>query len=287
MVSLWTALLLLAGLGLAGCSEDSEKPPEEFAPPTLLAITAVGAASVSLQWGGSSDEPLDNFEGYIVFWNPNSSIANLTPDLFPASVDSITVAKGTLAATVTGLAQGTKYFFHVRATKTNGDLSRGTNEVNAGPRPGGTGIIYEKAAAAGNPSAFDFSTGREISFVIEKRDSCDVYFGTALANDASADPYLKSPHIVVSPNDWSSRNTKIKDLGFTSDWDSFTTTSDTGWQDKAALSQNHVYVLKTPENNYVKLFVTQISGTYPNRTVTFDYAFQPIANYASFSPRRP
>lgn len=288
-----TVLLLglMGALLVAGCGEDTEKPEEEFAPPTALRIVGAGTDAIAISWGRSSDEGLGNFEGYIIYWNANSSLASLQPPNFPATAKSDTVLKGEPKSyTVQDLDQGTKYFIHVRAYKSNGDYSRGTNEIDAAPRPEGTGTIYEKAAPTGNNSGFDFSAGQSFSFVIENRDNIDIYLGTVNTNDSGGDLYLKSPDQVQSANDWSSRASFIKDEGTAdtrAEYDEVTTTTDSGWLKKAAVLLNHVYVIKTPENNYAKIWITAISGTSGTRTITFQWAFQPITNYPSFSPRKP
>lgn len=282
---------LMGALFVAGCGEDTEKPEEEFAPPTALKIVGNGTDAIAISWGRSSDEGVGNFEGYIIYWNPNSSLAGIQPPDFPQTAESDSVLKGEPKSyTIQGLTQGTKYFIHVRAYKSNGDFSRGTNELDAAPRPEGTGTIYEKAAALENDSGFDFSEGTSFSFVIENRDNIDIYLGTVNANDSGGDLQLKSPDQVQSANDWSSRASFIKDEGTAdtqADYDEVSSTEDTGWQKKSAVLLNHVYAIKTPENHYVKLWVTAVSGSSPNRTITFQWAYQPIVNYPSFSPGRP
>jgi hypothetical protein len=282
--------LVVGAVILAGCGSDEEKTEVEFAPPTALEIDGVGTSAIAVEWSKSPDELLSNFEGYLVYWNPGGSLAGMQPSQFPASADSAAVTKTTHSYTVQGLDEGTKYFIHVRAYKSNGDFSRGTNEINASPRPEGTGSIYEKASALENDSAFDLSEGQHYSFVIENASHCDIYLGTVQANDASGDLYLKSPDQVQSSNNWTSRNTQLKDIGFAGDraaFDSLATTTDSGWLKKSLIIPNHVYAIKTPDNHFAKLWVIGTDGTSPNRTINFTYAYQTVENYASFSPRKP
>ena len=48
---------------VVGCSNDTEKPEEEFAPPTSLKVASVGVTTATVEWGKSSDEGLGNFLG--------------------------------------------------------------------------------------------------------------------------------------------------------------------------------------------------------------------------------
>ena len=47
---------------------------------------------------------------------------------------------------------------------------------------------------------------------------------------------------------------------------------------------DQVIVVKLPDNRYAKLKITARSGVYPDRTVTFVWAYQPILNYPRFAP---
>lgn len=284
--------LVLVAAMLVGCSEDTEKPPEEFAPPGTLTIAGVGESAIAVRWGASSDEPLSNFHSYAVYWNPGESIRNVLPADFPVTAMGDTVPKGEgRTYTIENLDQGTQYYVHVRALKSNGDFSVGSNEVSAAPRPQGDGVIYE--FASNSPSAFDFSGGVTGPMQSTRKDSCDVYLGTAQSNDQSGALFLKSPDKVsVNPQNWTTRVTQIKDVGLANndvEYDAITTTNDSGWSSSRtiAVELNHVYIFKTPENHYAKMWITGTTGVPPNRTVMFMYAYQPIVNYASFSPRKP
>jgi len=277
-------LLLAVSVFVLSCEEVTTKPPTEFAPPSNLQIVAIGVNSVQLAWSPSPDAGLDDFGGYIIYSSPGISYRDSLETSIPASVRRDTVAKSTTAVTIAGLSQNQKYFFHVRGFKTNGDVTIGSNEVNAAPRPEGTVMLYEFASELGFPSAFDFDQGEAVSMVWANKDLIDIYLGTSDAQDQEGLLWIKSPHLVSSANDWTERTSLIKILG-TGPFDSYTSVTDEDWTDHAEVQQGTVIAVKTPDNRYAKIKITGYLGQFPNRTVQFQWAYQPIPNYPRFSPK--
>ncbi len=290
MRKMWLGKLLLAVgmiiLGLACEGENPVAPSEEFAPPTNLTYIT-DSSSVTLMWNHSPDNGLDDFLGYFVYV-AESSIVSLGADslLDPYKANREPVTDNSYS--VGGLTRGQRYYFHVRAVKgpdtLEYTLSNPTNEVHTSPVLIGTGTLYEFSSPLGNPSGYDFSGSRAYFMVHDNANYIDIYLGTTEEDDGAGDLTLKSPHIVQSTHpEWESRISYIKSLG--TGWDNYNQTADdfsTPEYHYERVYTGRVYAIKTPDNHFVKLEVTGTSGTFPNRTVTFRYAYQEITGYGHF-----
>lgn len=272
----------LLGLGMTGCSDDSTTvPPEDFAPPTSL--RAINAnEQITVRWTASPDEALSEFKRYNIY-RGTSSLLNVDS----GQLEQLGYRIGSVDAEVdsfrTTVANGTLYYFHVRAEKDNGDLSGASNEVLASGRPEGSGRILEEFAADGD-SGFDFSSGLTVSLNQDNPDRfvlTDVYLGTGAADDASSAVLsLKSPALLVRLNsEWSGYNATVKFLG--TDWE-VNTTTDGGFAAKLDILTGAVYAIKTPGGNYAKLKVEAMTGVAGSRSITFRYAYQPVPNQIQF-----
>lgn len=278
--SLGVALLL--GLGTVGCGSDNPtQPPEEFAPPTNLSASN-GNEQIVVYWESSPDEQLGEFKRYNIY---RGSVSLQNTDA--GQLETLGYRIGSVVAGVdsfrTTVANGTLYYIHVRAEKDNGDLSIGTNEVQAAGRSSGTGRILEELAAEGN-SGFDFSNGNTVSLNQDNPERfvlTDLYLGTSAADDASTAPLsLKSPALLVRLNsEWASYIASIKFLG--TDWD-VNTTTETGFAPQLDVLAGAVYAIKTPGGNYAKLEVDAISGAAGSRSITFRYSYQPTPGLIQF-----
>lgn len=281
--SFLVGLALFLGMGLSACSDDDNTmvPPDEFAPPTNLSA-ANGNSEILVQWAASPDEGSSDFSRYNVY-RGTSTLMNVEA----SQLDQLGYKIGSVGSGVdsfsTTVANGTLYFFHVRAEKDNGNLSATSNEVQASARPEGAGRILEEFAANGE-SGFDFSTGLAVSL---NQDNAarftltDIYLGTGAVDDASTSGLsLKSPAFLVRLNsEWTSQIATIKFLG--TDWD-VNTTSATGFGEQTDVLAGAVYAIRTPDGNYAKLGVDSISGEAGSRSITFRYAFQPTPNLIQF-----
>lgn len=283
---LFAGLLLGILVIIWGCSETNPvKPEEEFAPPRNLTYIT-DSSSVTLIWQHSPDKNLRDFLGYYVYM-ATTSIADIDQDsVLRRYLVNRTPLRDTIC-TVLNLRQGTRYYFHVRSVKgtdtTEYSLSKASNEVDTAPVLIGSGTIYEFRSTLGNPSGFSFAENRAYSMVYTNASHIDIYLGTTRSDDTEGDLVLKSPDLVSSTNpDWRTRVTQIKTLG--TGWNNFNATTDAGWNSSRyeLVSLGRVYAIKTPDNHFVKLEVTNLSGSYPNRTITFRYAYQPITNYTHF-----
>lgn len=276
-------ILVTGALGISGCGDDSTtEPPEEFAPPTNLRAVN-GNESVVVRWLPSPDEALDEFKRYNIYRGTTSLLS-----VDPGQLEQLGNKVGSVNAGVdsfkTTVANGTLYYFHVRAEKDDGGFSGPSNEVQAAGRAEGSGEILEEFASDGD-SGFDFSSGETVSLRQDNPDRfvlTDVYLGTGAANDDPGSVLsLKSPELLARLNgEWTNRKALIKIIG--TDWDVNTTTS-TGFESQFNILVGAVYAIKTPgTSNYAKLMVESIDGTAGSRSITFRYAYQPTPNLIQF-----
>jgi len=273
---------LILGLGTFGCGDSSTtEPPEEFAPPTHLAANN-GNEQIVVNWVASPDEGLSDFKHYNIY-RGTSSLLNTDA----GQLEQLGYKIGSSVAGVdsfrTTVANGTLYYFHVRAEKDNGNLSGTSNEVQAAGRPEGSGRILEEFAAEGN-SGFDFSIGSTVSLDQDNEDRftlTDIYLGTGAADDASTSVLsLKSPALLIRLNDeWANRDASIKFLG--TDWD-VNSTPDGGFAPQLDVLAGAVYAIKTPGGNYAKLKIDAMEGLPGSRSITFRYSFQSTPNLIQF-----
>ncbi len=284
----WLGGLMTAGLAcgvllLAGCGDDDKTtaPPEVLAPPTNLRAVN-GHEQVTVRWSPSPDAALSDFRRYNIYRGtaPLLSIDAYQLEQLGNKVGSVAAGVDTFRTTV---ANGTLYYFHVRAEKTSGLLSGPTNEVQAAGRAEGSGRVLEEFASDGD-SGFDFSSGLTVSLDQDNPDRfvlTDVYLGTGAADDdPSAVLSIKSPELLARLNgEWASRQASVKFLG--TDWEASTTAS-TGFSTQLDVLSGAVYAIKTPGNTYAKIKVESIDGSAGSRSITFRFAHQSTPNLIQF-----
>lgn len=281
-------IILAGAVGITGCGDDDSttQPPEEFAPPTNLRAVN-GDEFVIVRWSPSPDEALDNFRRYNIY-RGTQSLLNVNPgqlEQLGNKIGSVAAGVDTFRATV---ANGTLYYFHVRAETDDGKFSGASNEVQAAGRTDGSGVILEEFASDGD-SGFDFSSGNTVSLRQDNPDRfvlTDIYLGTVDPEDdpAGAVLSLKSPELLARLNaEWTNRKALMKIIG--TDWDMNTTTTD-GFVNQFNVLVGAVYAIKTPGsnniNNYAKLMVESIDGEAGSRSITFRFAYQPTPNLIQF-----
>lgn len=149
-------------------------------------VAAAKDSSVVLTWKDATDE--DIF-GYLVSWKAESQGRALVA----LEKDSLIAAKGQQGCVVTGLTNGTKYTFTVKAMDTSGNTSGGVT-VKAAPKAGETlKISLSVPEAKSNTSVtvtVNITTAAEkIVDVVYKKDGSEV--ASKLLADSSAIPAVK------------------------------------------------------------------------------------------------
>jgi hypothetical protein len=269
-----------------GCSSEDVVNPTELEPPTNFRVTALPAdgGQVALAWDGAVGE----YVGYRIYADTQSRQSlDDAEQLAPYLVDD--VGSATQAATIFLPDSHTYYYIHVRAYTDDNDLSRASNELHVIARPQGqNAVIYEFLAASGNPSGFDLSTGEAISMSVtndERHDRVDFFVGYAGGTAGGGDLYLWDPREASDQYE----NT-AGFAGMTQSFDNLEIIpAGTSFSDRVSVSVGKVVAVKVTDENaithYAKLEIAAIGGTTPNRTVTFEWAYQPEPDRPELVPQ--
>lgn len=269
-------LLLLPIVFLLSCDSESVVEPEELEPPSNLIVTDIpgSGGQMELEWDGA----VGDYIGYRIYRH-TQSLQSLddTEELAPYMINEVGAA--TQSTTVNVGDSYTYYYVHVRAYTEENDLSRASNELYVIARPLDEGaVVYEFSSQAGNPSGFDLSEGTAVSMATtneNRHDLVDFFLGYSGGTSGNGDLYLWNPKEASSDY----QNT----TGFLGVSDSFDdlTEAPTGanYADHVAITTGAVVaVMITDEfaiTHYAKLEFTRIDGTEPNRTLVFNWAYQP------------
>ena len=159
---------------------------------------------------------------------------------------------------------GKKYYVHIRLKGANSRISLPSNEVVALPRPEGQMVLHETKSK--NYSAFDFE---HLKMVASKNKHADIVFD--FVEDA---PKLRSPHL---------RKKKLrKTLFVSSNMEEDEFSEDTNFYEEITLSEGQTIIAKTERGNYARLTVEALGGSFPDRFVRINYAYQLIKNLPKF-----
>lgn len=286
-----SALAMATTVFIAGCSDDTVKPPNEFAPPSSLTFRNFqinsSSGGVQLTWNLSPDDSgnFSEFAGYNVY-RDTASMTNLDASELATKL-IMSLDAGTSTYTDGTGVLGTKYFYGVRARRDNGDVSVSSNEVDTARIVAGTLASIAEYAASG-PSGFNVALGRAFSVMPANADSIDFYLGT-LDDTASGALLLKSPSLISDSPPWNTRVTGFKLL----DSDASSTTT-TGFDSSIVLGttnteiEDKIIAVKLAPNflgetHYAKVEILIFNdGGSGNRSVQLTWHYQPIPAYARF-----
>jgi hypothetical protein len=243
-----------------------------------------GNLRVSIGWTATPDEGSAGFRQYNIY-RGTTTLQSIDATQLPNYEVGATGA-GELTFLDTIPANGVRYYYHVRAEKSDGTLSGASNEAVAAGREEGTGRIIEEFVSEGD-SGFDLSTGLTVSLDgdnADRFDLTDLYLGTTAENDASTSPLaLKSPELLarLGNDEWLAKDADIKQIG--TDFDVTTTEAPgAGWANSQDAVEGNVYAIKTPSGNYAKIKILDVEGLAGARKITFKYAYQPTAGLVLF-----
>jgi hypothetical protein len=271
-----------------GCGGDhgkSTSPAVPLAPPTDLAYRN-GDGAIFLEWSASPDDGTAGFQGYVLY-RDTQSMAGLSGTELELRL--LTVLQATTYEDE--VDNGVRYYYAVRAIRDDGTLSDPTAEIDTAARAVGQARIWEFADSV-EPSGFELSTGDVLPMTAENIDRIDLYLGTTERNDdASGLLAIKSPHLVASAEDWSSRVAGMKLIG---SWDDPTTTPDS-LESQVTLGPpadavGKVLAIRTPEDaggqvHFAKIRILSVTGAPGDRSMEIEYAYQAVPDYIRF--RRP
>jgi hypothetical protein len=276
-------LLIGFGFGFLGsdCSSVTTEPetPVTVAPAADLTIVvnavAGGNSFAIASWNQSTDHSKTDFKGYIIVTYEVDSVGvNIS------KFDSVVVLKTeSRKRNIASISRFKRYKTYVYAVNNSDKLSTPISSIiYAGVFYNNDGIIDEfkdtspaKSGYGWNPST---GVGVQYSFALANFSNIDLHMrmdGTVLTfySPKQGDSRARSTKYFQVPGDKQSAFDLVE--GLTEPILS-----------KISVIKDNVYLLKTQDNIYIKLWVKNIkttgSGVSAYQTVEFDYKVQPIVN---------
>lgn len=301
-------LVLSAGLITAGCGDDKTTDPQfTFGPPGTTSMVT-GSTTVRLAWGASSFEGSSDFGGYNVYVDEVPIAANddagfLAARLVNTSPISATTFTVSSTASSGSLQQGTRYYFHVRTRRLNGDLSDASNEVETSPRPEGTNgadpsqYMYDDAGLTQTKSGYGWNvlTGQGVAYsATALNDSLVDVLMAEEPNSPDDGSLILSPAAADFTIGWARRNhTLFKDLGAgDAAWQIAVAPEPSSMAESVKIQADHTYAIRTHDGHWTKLRVTDLvknvdvaldgGGTAQLNYARFTYAVQLIGGFGRF-----
>lgn len=280
-------------LMISGC-DDAENifktvEKEKFAPPLgLTSVTQDG--QVTLFWYTSNYEK--DFGGYYVFmaqgdYTSLSNDSTINETVF-AKVDSIsftTSSDAVVSRTITGLTNGTTYSFTIVSfnKKDTEKVSYPSNIIKDTPRPDVTSIVVQSAGTSDvtgndNQAGFDIHNFQVVEVPATLGDYTTTDGIADLINEAF-DP--NTNNLNIRPWIAGMNGAGLQDLGYMENLDKADVAPAQGYSDTGesiAALLGHVYAIKTGDNHYGKLIITNIGDVANNFAITFNVALQLQAN---------
>lgn len=274
--------VLTVFIGFTGCDEDSTSPDpvSDVAAPTNVKITldaiVGGGAYAIVTWNSSPDESSADFQGYIIVTDSVNINGNRL-----GRFDSAFVAKSAADLyNLTGLHQGRLFKSLVYAVNTDNALSEAASSVVYSGIYSGTGSIDEFSTSSETQSAFGWDPGTglgtQYSYSSSNSNLIDIH-----VRETNGQLQFFSPGAVPENPINPARVTQFALLGQGGDQYNMAVAQYSDLQEPSnssiAIADENVYLIKTQDSTYVKLWVTEISGTNFS-TVEFTYKLQPVQN---------
>jgi hypothetical protein len=265
---------------------------EKFAPPLgLTSVTQDG--QVTLFWFTSNYE--DDFGGYFIF-KATGDYTYLTSDStinenYFTKADSVVLSgpsDAVRSAVITGLTNGTTYSFTVVAfnKKDKEKVSYPSNVVKDTPRPQITTVTVKSASTsdvAGNDAqaGFDFNNFQVVAVP------------ASLGNYTTADQVVDMVNEAFDPGGtdnirpWIAgmNGAGLQDLGYMEDLDDADVAPAQGYSDSGEsllVLIGHVYAIRTGDDHYGKLVITDIGDAGNDFQITFNAAMQLVSGDSNY-----
>jgi hypothetical protein len=288
--NLFISFMLVILLVIFGCGDENKIfntiEKEDLAPPLGLRSVTQNE-QVTLFWYTSNYE--DDFGGYFIFqaegdYTASSSDSSINESIF-SKVDSLEFSDpsdAVVSVVITGLTNGTTYSFTVVSFDKDDKekISFPSNVVKDTPRPD-ISTVSITSASTGDVAGDDTHAGFDFH-----------NFDVVAVPDALGPTYTTEDGIVDMVNeafDPSAGNTNIRpwiagmngaglqDLGYMDDLDDSDMAPVTGYSANGksiSVLLGHVYAIRTGDDHYGKLVITQIDSVENNYAITFNAALQ-------------
>ncbi len=244
--------LIVGLLIFAGCNDDEVYDPVPQPPQGVYSVT--GDGEVYIWWNGPYDRDVAEYSIFRTT-DPNGPYTEIS--VVPAednpNLDLIIYSDTDRVAT-----NGITYYYAVASVDHAGQMSDlSAEDVFDTPRPDGFMALTDTTTGL-STAGWDFSLSDRIS---ASSVGCDVfldYVGGVF--------YLNAGDIATS------RNVVLQDMGFADTFDEIGWAAQSGWSDNGWVEVilGHIYIVKTDDNHYAKLWVVDINPT----SVSFAWAYQ-------------
>ncbi len=271
ILSIFTASFAFIG---GDCTTDSENPPIAggVGAPANLTLTIDanpgGSSFAIISWDASANESDDNFRGYRI-----STYQLDSTNAVDTLLSSDQVSKTTRIHTVSDVQRNVRYRTYVVAELNDGSRSDSVaTPVYGGIFYNNNGSIDEYMASGPAESGYGWDVftgaGTQYAYTAGNAANIDIHL-----RDDNGQLTFYSPNI-QSPG---TKTTLFRLIG-TGD-DAFDQTElEEPDQTSIAVNDDEVYLIRTDEGNYIKIWISQISdvGSPAYSNVRFEYKVQPI-----------
>lgn len=270
------SIFVTAVLILSGCKADTSVGPHTSPvtvdPPTnieLLVDAVAGGGSYALiTWDPSASEGVSGFNGYRIITYILDTNNNIT-----STFKNDLVSKNTHTETLNNILRGTRYISFVRAELTDGTKSDSVaTKIYGGVYYNNDGVIDEftpgvSSAKSGYGWNTDVGSGTQYSFTTSNAASIDIHMR-----------YEGGLKFYSPVNYLTGGKTTLYSVVDTGQAAFGQTTLDEPTFSVVEVSANTVYLIKTQENYYIKIWIKSISQANNIYTAYFDYKVQPIVD---------
>ncbi len=267
--------LFLSFVFFAGCNSDTIVDPGNIvsvAPPTsvdLLVDAIPGGSSYALiTWNASVDESQSDFKGYrITTYALNSS------NVITSTKKNELVPKTSHTNQVNSIQAGTRYISYIVS-----ELNDGTKSDSVATKIYG-GVFFNTDGVIDEFSTTN--TNAESGYGWNVSAGAGTQYAFTSGNSAAIDVHMRFLGVLkfYSPNKYltGGKSTLFGVVGTGQDAFNETTLDEPTFSEVDVVN-GQVYLIKTQENNYIKIWVKGIVQNGGIYTVTFDYKVQPIVN---------
>jgi hypothetical protein len=269
-----------------GCTQTTEPVAAVVASPKNIKLT-LGATSLDssaspasyaiVSWDASADENNPDFRGYRIVTVELNSSNQVKLNLEDKALD-----KSVKSHRIDDIQPMTKYKSYVVAELTDGTKSDSVGTpIYAGIYYGTNGSIDSYTSSGNSQSAYgwDVSTGKGTQYTFNQPNSQKI--DLHLREESTGILFFKSPDFLDQLNGTNYRYTKMNLLGYGQEIfdNAILSNPDSLFRTEAPVSIDGVYLLKTEEGNYIKMWIKNIqqTGNPAYLNVKFYYKVQPVA----------
>lgn len=254
------------------CGTQTTAPPVTVLPPSNVDLTVdaiPGGNSYALvSWDPSSDEGTSDFKGYRI----STYVLDASNNILSTHSNSI-VPKNTHVATINSVTRGTKFISYVSSELNDGTKSDSVaTKIYGGVYYNNDGVIDEYSVSSQTSSGYGWNSsagiGTQYAFTQSNAPAIDIHMRVqgGILKFFSPVKFLQGGKTTLFSDIDSGQvafsKTELDDPEF----------------DEINVVNDHVYLLKTQENNYIKVWVKRIDVVNNLNTAYFDYKVQPITN---------